>query len=669
MGRSLGANPTCSRASADARCAPNLGGALGLTALPTSCMRGLAGRWAIAEGYGRIWIVAQDGVYATNGDAEQLISGKLTPLFQGKTVNGYAPIDLSAQSALRLVTFQQELWFGYQDVNGARHVWIYQIPNQEWRHYDFARAVSALYEDAGGGVKQLLLGGATSGTAYTHAGTSDDGAAISWHARTASWDWGRPREEKLFGDQILDGDLGGNALSWTNYVNRETVVNPTQAVGPSSGSQRFIFDGFGTGPQLGRNLAIDISGNGTATPPTLYFAGTAITAQPDLTVNRVTNWDDLGLPDPFYAFGVTFDCDTGGLDRTILIEYDLNGVVNLAATLVVNTTGRHKVSFTWPGVRAHQIRVRPNDDCVGWLLYRADWLFDPEPPIIAGWDIHFENKWDSYYTGLDLCCDTLGQPKQIQVSVDGVVLNDPATGLAYWTVQTTGRKVVHLTLPWGRGHVFHFVALDQNPGQLYEHQWLLEQEPREQTNLNQNFTVAGALADKWLKGILLEIDTFNVGKQLIIDIDGVFDAVTLPVTTTNGRLVVQYSFPQQLGRVFRLFSTDNIPCRLYSHQWVFDEEPLGLTRWETQEIDHGLDGFHTLVQAMVTLKSSQPVTLAITTYLNQTGLTITDTYTIPASGGIKLKTFLPFGATGVGSRKGVLYKYLFTSSAPFWLCP
>jgi len=646
---------------------PNLSGQAGLTSLPTACMQGLAGRWAIAEGYGRIFLVYRDGVYSTNGDAAQLISPGLTPLFRGQTVNGYAPIDLTAESALRLTPFNQELWFGYQDVNGARHVWVFQLATQTWRHYDFAHPVAAMSAETGGGPATLLLGGATSGVGYTHSGTSDAGSPITWNWRTASWDWGRPREEKLFGDQILDADLGGNTLTWTNYVNSETVVNPGQALGPSSGRQRFIFDGFGTGPQLGRNLAIDCTGSGTGAPPQFFFAGTALTAQPDLTVNRVTNWDDLGTPDPIYFYGVTFDCDTGGANRTILIEYDLNGIVNLAATLTVNTNGRHKVSFTWPGVQAHQVRVRPNDDCVAWLLYRADWLFDPAPPIIAGWDIWFENKWDVYYTGLDLYCDTFGQPKQIQVSVDGVVLTDPLAGTPYWTVTTAGRRVVHLTLPWGRGHILHFVALDQNPGQLYEHQWLTEPEPREEWNFNQNFTVAGALADKYLKGVLLEVDTFGVDKALVIDVDGAFAAVTLPTTNTNGRRVVQYAFPQVLGRVFRLFSNDGVPGRLYSLQWIFDEEPLALTRWETQEIDHDLQQFYTLVEAMVTLKSTEDVTLTLLSYINQTGTIVTDTYTLPSTGNVKLKRFLPFGPTAVGSRKCCLTKYIFTSSAPFWL--
>ena len=57
-------------------------------------------------------------------------------------------------------------------------------------------------------------------------------------------------------------------------------------------------------------------------------------------------------------------------------------------------------------------------------------------------------------------------------------------------------KVVHLTLPWGRGHVLRFRAVDDNPGLLYTHRWHLDEEPSEQANWNQNFSILGTHADK-----------------------------------------------------------------------------------------------------------------------------------------------------------------------------
>ena len=207
----------------------NLGGAVGLTSLPTQCKRGLAGRWAMALGYGLIWFTARDGVYSTNGGGQTLISQEIQSLFLGQTVNGYAPIDFTQEAALRMGCFTQEVWLLYQDTNGARNVQVHQILTGKWRHYSFANALAMAQEDQGGGeAATFLLGGASSGKAYTHTGTSDDGAAISAAFRTASWDWGRPREEKLFGDQIMDVNPNGVVVTWQNFINAEVVVNPAQ---------------------------------------------------------------------------------------------------------------------------------------------------------------------------------------------------------------------------------------------------------------------------------------------------------------------------------------------------------------------------------------------------------------------------------------------------------
>lgn len=646
---------------------PNLAGERGISTAPSGCTRGLVSRWGLTVGAGFMWFVATDGIFATTGGTEQDVSQEIRPLFEGKTVNGYLPIDFTVPTAIRLQVYREELWFGYQDTGGAARVLVLHVGTKQWRAYRFGQPQAALVSEGTNPTDALLiLGGRDSGEAYTHAGTSDDGTAIAAVVRTGAQDFGRPREEKLLGDQYLDADPLGIDVTLINYLNGETVTNPSNLISGVTGRTRLIFDGFYAsldGPQRARDLAAELSWSTDQAPPILYQGGVALTEQPDLTVNRVTNWDDLGHPDVSYVTGITLDCDTGGADRTIIIERDYGGIVSALAILTVNHAGRHKHQYSWPGLPAHQVRIRPDDACVGWLLYRADWLSHKEPPLIVDWDIHWENGWDQYYTGLDLYCDTFGQTKQIQIEVDGVVLTDPQTLNPWWDVTTTGRQVVHLTLPWGRGHVFHFIAIDANPGQLYDHKWHLVAEPAEQWNFNEVFTVAGTLSDKWLKGVLVEIDTFGQDKVVEVDVDDIPAAVSLPTVNTSGRLVVHVSFPQVRGRVFRLFSTDGVPCRKYSHQWIFDEEPLGLSRWETQEIDHGLGGFHYLIEGMITIRAEDDVTLTIVATLNQaTGATRTEAYVIPATGTAKVKRFVPFLPMN-----GVLYKYLFTSATPFWL--
>lgn len=640
---------------------PNLSGQFGVTATPTRCTRGLLGRWSFCTGPGGvIYFVAEDGVFATSGGPESWISEEINPLFYGSSVNGYAPIDKTKVVAIRLTVWENDLYVGYEDTAGVRQVLVYSILQKFWRHYHFHKPAACLQ---GEDEDVLLIGGAGTARAYLHAGTSDDDEPIACVVRTGSASGGR-REEKLFGDLFLDINTASEAVTLQVFLNEESHSNVAEAIGPTSVRERFLVHAFGASPQKAHSIACELRWSSTVGAPTLYQLGYAVTLQPDLTNTRVTNWDDLNSPDEVWLTGLTLDVDTGNQPKTFHVERDFNGERTTVATFTVTSNNRHKFKFSWPAASAHMVRIRPEpEDCAPWLLYRADWIYVQEPPRIARWDIHFENNWDQYYTGLDLYCDTLGQEKRIEVWVDEVRLTNTLAGnLPYWPVVANGRRVVHLTLPWGRGHVFRFVAIDDNPGLLYTHRWHLEPEPSEQANWNQNFSILGTHADKWLKAIIFECDTYGVNKSVNVEVDGVV-VETLTVTAT-GRKVVQLALSQQrLGRVWRMFPIDANPGRLYTAEPIFDEEPFALTRWETQETNHGLPGWFYPLHAHITLKSITDVILTTVVQHNQVGGQTLHTYTIPATGGVKQRRFLH----GFHAGKGVLIKYVLTSPEPFWL--
>ena len=636
---------------------PGLTASGSVNVTPTLCKRGLWHYWTFCPGPSGVYFMAEDGIFLTAGGPEEWISRDLDPLFRGETRHGYLPIDKSAKVALRMTVWENKLFFQYQDTNGARQCLVYHILEKAWRHYTFGRAHSVLQgedEDA------LLVGGLNQGAAYTHEGFSDAGLTIACTVRSRSDSGGR-REDKLLGDQFVDCDRQGVALTLQNFLNEEAVTNLPQLINEGTGRQRYILDSFGVIPQRAHSLATELRWSSAAARPVLYQMGTAITLNPEVTSDRVTNWDDLGAADESWVTGVTFDVDTFNQARTIIIERDFGGVISTVDTLTVQTNGRHKVKFSWAAVPAHQVRLRPSDECKFWVLYRADWISQPEPPRISKWDVHFENAWDQYYTGLDVYCDTLGAEKRLEVYVDETLLTNPFTGLTYFPVVANGRRVVHLTFTAGRGHVFRFRAIDANPGLLYTHRWHLQEEPSEQANWNQNFSILGSRADKWLKAVIFECDTFGATKNVRIEVDGAA-VETIPVTT-NGRLVRQIALTEQrLGRVWRMYPADGNPGRLYSAQPVFDEEPFCLDRWETQEGNFGIPGWFYLTTGHVTLKSTKPVTLTVTMHVNQLGDTIVREYVIPHTLGEKQRRFVSFDAL-----KGVLVKFVLTSEEAFWL--
>jgi len=645
----------------------NIAGGAGIVATPSGCVPGLAARWGLCQGPGGIYYVARDGVRVTNGGDSVILSEALRPLFENRTVNGFAPVDFSVPTAIRLAVYDTDLWFLYQDTNAVRQCLVFSLAYRYWRPYVFANPLAVVYQDetqegdpsAEGALKAIL--GGVGGSVYTYGGFTDAGTPIPFSVRTGAWNWGRPREEKLLGDLILEADLQGITLTVQTFLNTEAVANLAQTVAGGVGRTRFIFDPFGTTPQHARNVSFDLSGTAPTTAQAfLSFLGMGTVIQPEVTMNRATTWEPLS-PTEGYVYACVIDCDTGGTDRTILVEYDLAGVVATAATLTVNAAGRHKQWFSWPVVHAQLVRLRPADNCGPWMLFNVEWISTPEPPRIAGWDTNHEDLGDSYYTGLDLELDTFGQDKQIQIEVDGVQI--PGSP---FTVNRNGHLHQHLTFTPGRGHVYRFIGIDDNPGLLYSHTWIIEAEPLEQTNWNAPYTVYNSLSDKYLKGVIIEADTFGQAKSVNVEADGVLVAIITPVLHT-GRSVKNYTFPQVLGRVFRIIPTDAFPSRLYTAQPLFDEEPFALARWETQLLDFDLpgSGWGSAVSLDCCYKATAAVTLTIAIYdatgrLLQT-LTGFDLATrvalLPSTAGLKQKRFVVFSAN-----KGVLFKLIATSA-------
>jgi len=641
----------------------NLAGvANGFVATPTDCVPGMASYWGLCVGPDGVYYVAKDGVRATKGGESVIVSDQLRPLFNGQAKNGLNPIDFTQPSAIRLAAFNNDVWFIYKDTAGTLICQVYSTIYHYWRQVSFANLPSCVYADLtqGDAGLQLLIGSASA--TYTHSGQSDNGTAIACQVRTGAMDFGYTRGNTEFGDIIVDADMQNTTLTLTAFLNNETITDGSQSVVGLAGRKRFIFDAFGTstdGPQQGRNISIDLAWSGSAAiSPVIELVGISIIPQPNVTMNRVTAWDTPGEAET-YLTGVWIDCNTGSASRLVHIEYDLNGVISepTGSPFTINptgVTGRHKWWLSWPVVKANMVRLRPEGTCAPWELYNYRWIAQAEPPRITRWDSNYENKQNAYYTGLNIECDTFGLAKTIEIYVDQALVSTQ-------TVTTSGRQLVQLTLqPPGRGSVFRFRATDDNPGLLYSWTWMSDPEPGLQTNWNQNYTIGGTLSDKWIKGALLECDTFGANKTVTFEVDGV--VVNTTTVNTTGRKVVEVSFAQSLGRVLRMIPTDSNPGRLYSMEWIFDEEPLALSRWETQELDLETPGWKICPAAWVTIKSNATVTLTTSVYGQNGTLLTTLVNTIPSTGGAKQKVYVPFSAN-----KGTLYKFVWTAASAFWL--
>lgn len=359
------------------QCYPNLQNAGTVTVLPTECAHGLISPSALAVGIGGIYFASSDGIYVTSGGKEQSLSDDdLFGLFHGETRNGYLPVDLTAASAIRLAVFGNDLWFLYQDTGGTRRCLIYSIIFQFWRAYSFGVEISSLLaEDPA----TLIQGSRYLGNLYQHTGSSDAGSSISASFRSPALDQGLPRQDKLYGDLVLDAK-GSGSLSILPFVNNEVNPLPIQTVTLAAQRTRYYVN-IPQG-QLGRNFSFDVSWNTSSiTGPTVYHCGPSYTPQPDTAQNRVTNWSSQGKYTDKYVKGVLLEVDTQGANKTVNIQAD--GVTQ--TSIVVNANGRQIKQFSFAQFQGRVLRLAPADE-VPWTFFNFQWIFDNEPLSISRWE-------------------------------------------------------------------------------------------------------------------------------------------------------------------------------------------------------------------------------------------------------------------------------------------
>lgn len=267
---------------------------------------------------------------------------------------------------------------------------------------------------------------------------------------------------------------------------------------------------------------------------------------------------------------------------------------------------------------------------------------------------------EGYLTGVRITTDT----GNVGINIDAEYTTDVGSVTAASSVIATanGRRILHFT--WGAVYAQQ-VRLRPTGSclswKLYKVEWLTQNEPPRIAGWNTNWDAYGILSDKWLKGFLIHCDTFNVAKSWSIDADGT-NGVQTGTITQNGPGVQFVAFAKSRGRLFRFRATDANLGKLYKFQPVFDVEPLSLTRWETEEVDHGYQGWQIPIDGYFTLRSSASVTLTMTSF-DQLGATVNArTYTISSTAGVKAARYVQFNPD-----KGVQFTYVLTSANPFWL--
>lgn len=384
---------------------------------------------------------------------------------------------------------------------------------------------------------------------------------------------------------------------------------------------------------------------------------------------RTGAWD-FGVPrNEKLLSEILVDGDLGSTTLTVQAFTNLE-TTSITAQAVVGVNGDRRYSFEPFGVvpfraRTVSVELRGDAPLLQALVLRQVGVSRQLLPEIT------ENQpspWEElpggegYVWGCMITCDTGGATRT--VLIETTTNNGAVTTVATLSINASGRK--KLPFSWT-------AALAQQirlrptgtcePWIRYKIEWFSDPEPPRVLGWDTNWEDFGTLSDKWLKGYLLEADSFGAAKTVVVDIDQ-SPAVDSRALTFTGRGIQHISFAKQRGRLFRLRSTDNNFGKFYRWQPIFDEEPLSLTRWQTQERPHeGMQGrWQKPLEAFLSLRSSGTVTLQITCY-GLAGATLnTSTYPIATTAGAKVKVRVPLNAV-----KGLLFEYLLTAAAGFWI--
>jgi hypothetical protein len=168
---------------------------------------------------------------------------------------------------------------------------------------------------------------------------------------------------------------------------------------------------------------------------------------------------------------------------------------------------------------------------------------------------------------------------------------------------------------------------------------------------------------KFVQGMILEANSFNVSKQVTVQISDDLSIKTpneSPIIF-NGQSIKPLTFtPPFLAHSMRIVSTDGVPWNKWGVKWVYEPFPESTVEWQTEFTSHGLPGWQHIREVNIAYSSNAPLTLTFTfgPEANHAPILLT----IPSSSGLQTKYKTP-----VPANKYKVVSYGITSTQPFYL--
>lgn len=293
---------------------PNVVQGATFTPQETACRRGLKGRWGFCAGEKGMYFVSKDGIYVTQGGAEEsIIDDSVRPLFptfdnpEGRDTDDYEAVDMTDEDGLRLSRHNSEIWFDYTGkTSGTRQTLIYDERRNRWRAYfsggDVLTSLAQMHYSEPETTSNLLTGKTTGSVLRSINAVADESDVIEVQVRTGAFDQGKPLNLKEYGDVIFDIDPGGadvaNPVTITPYLDANQLPQAAITV-TGSGRQRVALS---LEDKYGLNISFLIEWNTTSGhAPVLYQLDILYREEPAAVQHWEIPVNSLGLQGWFHV--------------------------------------------------------------------------------------------------------------------------------------------------------------------------------------------------------------------------------------------------------------------------------------------------------------------------------------------------------------------------------
>jgi hypothetical protein len=353
--------------------------------------KGLFARWALTrEPAPAISFLGKDGIYITTGGSpKSLTDDDLYPLFPnegnlGNHTNGVAaPNIVSAQAAnLRLCYYDEFLYFDYAAVSGgavsqATLVLAFDLGQggTSWFWDNYTPTAQFHYGEEGSGVHSLLVGTTSSTHLYQYSGVSDAGSAFTIAITMPSTDQGDPRQNKLYGDIMLDANTASVTVTATPTFNNAATSGTPVSVTTASRLQTPIptSSAWNTARNIGLTLTASVS---TSSRPIFYIWEPRWTFEsaPISALSWEISPTTFGMED-FKHFGLCKVTHVSTVDLSLIVTID--GVAQPTLT-ITNSGGAYvQTVFRVPVYKAklYKIRLATSDGTTPFRLDPRDSFF------------------------------------------------------------------------------------------------------------------------------------------------------------------------------------------------------------------------------------------------------------------------------------------------------